>query len=135
MPLALTPDDARTVADALRAAEHSVKHYMDENYNQDQHKISRAEYDSLYEFCQTLLCLSNDATTAAVGLSLDALAVPVVELKGVIEEANQKIKTLTKISSVMSCVSALVNLATSIIDRNPGAIVTSVNKLRHAIRA
>ena len=80
MPLPLTSDDARAVSDALRAAEHSVKHYMDENYNQDQHKISRSEYDSLYECCQTLLCLSNDVTTAAVGLSLGALAAPVAEL-------------------------------------------------------
>ena len=134
MLLPINSEEARTVADALRAAEHSIKRYMDDNYNQHQHKISRAEYDTLYELCQTLLCLSNEVTTAAVGLSLDALAAPVVALKDVIEEANEKIKTLVNISSVIGCVSSLVNLATSIIARNPGDIVTSLNKLRNEIR-
>ncbi len=135
MALPLTPDEARSIAEAFRAAEHSVKCYMDGHYNQEEHKISRAEYDSLYEFCQTLLCLSSDATTAAVGLSLDALDAPADELKGVIEEANQKIKTLQKISSVINCVSALVYLASSIIAKNPGAIVTSITTLRNKIKS
>ena len=63
MSLPLTKDEAQSIAEAFRAAEHSVKRYMDNNYNQEQHKISRAEYDTLYEFCQTLLCLSSEATT------------------------------------------------------------------------
>ncbi len=133
MSLPLTQDEARSIAEAFRAAEHSVKCYMDDNYNQEQHKISRADYDSLYELCQTLLCLSSDATTSAVGLSLDALTAPANELKGIVEEVHQKIKTLHNIATVINCVSGLVNLASSIIDRKPGAIVASIQKLRNQI--
>lgn len=135
MALPLTPVEARSIAEAFRAAEHSVKCYMDDHYNQEKHLISRAEYDSLYEFCQTLLCLSSDATTAAVGLSIEVLAAPADELRGVIEEANEKIKTLQKISSVINCVSALVHLASSIIAKNPGAVVTSITALRNQLKA
>ena len=134
MSLPLTQDEARSIAEAFRAAEHSVKRYMDNNYNQEQHKISRAEYDTLYEFCQTLLCLSSEATTVAVGLSLDALTAPADELNGIIEEAHQQIKTMQNILTVTSCVSGLVNLASSLIASEPGAIVTSINKLRNQIR-
>ncbi len=133
MSLPLTKDEAQSIAEAFRAAEQSVKRYMDNNYNQEQHKISRADYDALYEFCQTLLCLSSEATTVAVGLSLDALTAPANELNGIIEEARQQIKTLQNISMVINCVSGLVNLASSLIAREPGAIVTSINKLRNQI--
>ncbi len=135
MALPLTPVEARSIAEAFRAVEHSVKRYMDDHYNQEEQKISRTEYDSLYEFCQTLLCLSSDATTAAVGLSIEALAAPADELRGVIEEANEKIKTLQKISSVINSVSALVHLASSIIAKNPGAVVTSITTLRNQLKA
>ncbi|MEI7825609.1 MAG: hypothetical protein WCI01_09935 [Chlorobiaceae bacterium] len=131
--MSLTTDDARMIADAFLDAAQSIEDYIDLNYQQGQHKISRAEYEFLYESFQTLLRISSYATTAAVGLAIDTLDAPANDLKNVIEEAKQKIKNLQKISSVILCVSALVSLASSIISKDPKAIVTSINHLRKQI--
>jgi len=126
----LTKEDARAIADALRKAAEAVDKYLDDNYK----KISREEYESLYESFHTIQRISSFATTVAVGLALDALTKPAAELKKVIKQAKEKIETLKTIGHVIRVVAGVVDLAASVMARDPNAIVTSVTNLGNLMK-
>ncbi len=84
--MALTAEEARTIADALLDASQVLDKYLDDNFKQ----ISRAEYEFLNESFKTLLRVSTFATTTAVGLTIDAIKEPAAELKNVIEQIKKQ---------------------------------------------
>ena len=92
--MALTAEEARTIADALLEAAQVLDKYLDENFKQ----ISRPEYEFLNESFQTLMRVSTFATTAAVGLTIDAIKEPAAELENVIEQTKDKIRELQAVA-------------------------------------
>lgn len=128
--MALTPAEARTIADAFLEAAKVVDKYLDDNFR----KIRRAEYEFLNESCQTLWRVSTFATTVAVGLAIDALKNPATELKNVIEQTNKKIKAQQTVGRVIRFVAGLADLAAGIMAKDPNAIVASVTNLGNLIK-
>jgi hypothetical protein len=131
MDMALTPDEAREIADRFLLAAQAVDEYLDTNYQ----KISRAQYEFINESFKTLLRVSTIATTIAVGLAIDALQQPAVKLKNVIEQTKEQIKILEAVGRVINLVAGLTNLAGAIVARDPNAIVTSVSNLYKLLNA
>ena len=123
--MALTVDQARAIADAFLDAANGVDEYLKANYQ----KISRGEYEFLYESAMTLLRVSTWATTAAVGLAIDAMTDPATKLKNVIDEAKEKIKELQDVDRVIRFVAGLADLGAAIMAKDPNAIVTAVTNL------
>jgi hypothetical protein len=129
MNMALTTEEARTIADAFLEAAKGVDEYLDANFQQ----ISRAEYEFLNESFKTLLRVAAFATTVAVGLAIDALEEPATKLTNVIEQTKEKIKELQAVGRVIRFVAGLADLAAGIMAKNPNAIVASVTNLGNLI--
>ena len=131
MNMSLTTEQAREIADAFLEAGDAVDEYLDANFNQ----ISRAEYEFLNESFKTLMRVSTFATTAAVGLAIDAMQDPATELKNVIEQTKQKIEKMQAVGRVIRFVAGLTDLAAGIMAKDPKAVVASVTNLGKLISA
>jgi hypothetical protein len=127
--MALTAEEARTIADALLDASQVLDKYLDDNFKQ----ISRAEYEFLNESFKTLLRVSTFATTTAVGLTIDAIKEPAAELKNVIEQTKDKIRELQTVGGVIRLAAGLADLAAGIMAKDPKAIGASVGNLGQQI--
>ncbi|MBN1931543.1 MAG: hypothetical protein JW786_08055 [Desulfobacterales bacterium] len=123
--MTLTTEEARTIADAFLEAAQAIDKYLDDNFNQ----ISRAEYEFLSESFKTLMRVSIFTTTTAVGLAIDALEEPVIQLKNVIEQTKEKIEELQAVGRVIRFVAGLADLAAAITAKDPNAIAASVTHL------
>jgi hypothetical protein len=123
--MALTAEEARTIADALLEAAQVLDKYLDDNFKQ----ISRAEYEFLNESFQTLMRVATFATTMAVGLTIDAIKEPAAELENVIEQTKDKIRELQTVGGVIRLAAGLADLAAGIMAKDPKAIAGSVGNL------
>lgn len=121
----LTTEEARILANTFLSSAKVVNDYLDANHQ----KISRAEYESLYESFKTLLRASTSATTTAVGLVIDALKEPATELKNVIDQATENIHRFRDIGQVLGLAAGLAGLAAGIMAKDPEAIMDAITKL------
>ncbi len=115
--MALSADDARDIADGFLDAARAIDSYLDANWE----TISRAEYETLNESARTLLRVSGFMTVVAVGLSIDQMADDSAELKKVIDDAKNSLAQLQAIGQAIRVAAGLVDLATAIIAKDPGA--------------
>lgn len=127
--MALSDDDARRIADQFLDAAKAIDQYLDDNWE----TISRADYDSMSEAQKTLLRNSAVMTTAAVGLSIDQMQNPAAELGQVIEEAKKSLKKLEAVGKAIRVAAGLVDLATAILAKDPGAAFKAANNLREEL--
>jgi hypothetical protein len=127
--MAITPDEARTIANAFLDAAKVVDKYQRDNCG----KISHEEYESLNKSFNTLVTVSAKATTEAVGLAIDAMADPLTEIKNVIDNAKDQIKKAETIGMVIRFVAGLADLGAGIMAKDPNAIVTSITNLNALI--
>ncbi len=120
---------AREIADALLEAAQTIDTYLDNNFN----KITRAEYEYLYESFKTLLRTSSFATSLAVDLAIEESADPAKQLKFVIAQARQKIEVLHKVGQVIRLTAALADLAAGIMAKDPKAVISSTKNISTTI--
>ncbi len=123
--MALTKDDARAIADAFLEAAEVVDGYLDRNFD----NISRAEYEFLNESFKTLARVASFATTEAVGLAIADMDDPAAQLKTVIAQTKDKIKTLQTVGLTIRFVAGLVDLGAGIMAKDPKAIFNSAKNL------
>ena len=123
--MALTKDDARAIADAFLEAAEVVDGYLDRNFD----SISRAEYEFLNESFKTLSRVASFATTEAVGLAIADMDDPAAQLKTVIAQTKDKIKTLQTVGLTIRFVAGLVDLGAGIMAKDPKAIFNSAKNL------
>ncbi|MDE0306653.1 MAG: hypothetical protein OXI87_17510 [Albidovulum sp.] len=124
--MALTAKDARALADLLYEVADEIEGYLDKNKS----AISPDDCKKLRKSARALLRKSAAATTQAVGLSVAQMADDANQLRQVVEEAKDSLVQLQDIKKMIDVVSALVNLATAIVGKKPGAVVKSVQKLQ-----
>jgi len=127
--MALTIDELRAIADALRKAAEEIDAYLDDNYQ----KITRPEYEFLNETFKELIYASSVFTTKAVGLVIEDLKNPAADIKNVIDKAKEEIKKLKLVGDVIKFVAGLADLAAGIMSRDPKAIVTAISNLLNQI--
>ncbi len=123
--MALTADDAREIADALLDAYKTIDDYLDKQWE----TISRADYETLSESGRTLLRISGFITTVAVGLSIDQMEDDAAEIKKVIGDAKQKLEHLNEIGTAIRVAAGMVDVATSIVSRDPRSTFKAVKGL------
>jgi len=121
---------AGEIADAFLAAGQRVYKYLHDNYG----KITHGKYESLDDSFKTIMRASTFATTEAVGLAIDAMADPVIEIKNVIDTAKEKIEELKTIDNVIKLAADLADLASGIIAKDPNAIGNAVKNLIDQIK-
>lgn len=124
--MAITADEARDIADDLLGAANEINAFMDLN------QTSREERAALRNAANALLRSSGSMTTTAVGLAIDEMQDESAALRDVIGQAKEKLETLESVAKAISIATALVDLASALLERNPGSIVNASRDLLDA---
>ena len=127
--MALTADNARDIADQFLDAAKAIDQYLDDNFR----GMTRPEYETLSESQKPLLRVSAFMTAVAVGLSIEQMADDAAELVQVIAEAKESLAQLEAVGRGIRIAAGLVDLATAIMAKDPGAIFKAANNLRELL--
>ena len=76
-----------------------------------------------------LLRSSGSMTTTAVGLAIDEMQDDAAELRGVIEDAKDKLETLESVGTAIAIATGLVNLASALLERDAGGVAKAAREL------
>lgn len=123
--MSITNEEARKIADEFLGSAEAIDKFLDDNFQ----TIDRAYYETLSEEAKTLLRVSSFLTTKIVGMAIKDMKQPGETLENVVVKAKDKLKTLKNVGVVIRVVAAIVNLGTSLLLKEPGAIIKSVNDL------
>ena len=107
----------------------AIDQYLDDNFR----GMTRPEYETLSESQKTLLRVSAFMTAVAVGLSIEQMADDAAELVQVIAEAKESLAQLEAVGRGIRIAARLVDLATAIMAKDPGAIFKAANNLRELL--
>jgi hypothetical protein len=125
----LTAHDARILGERFRHAGNTIDSYLDENWRY----ISRPEYETLSECQRTVLRVASFMTTVAVGLSIDQMANPALELEAVVNDARGKLRSLNNARDAILVAARLADLATGIMAQNAGSVFNAARDLRELL--
>ena len=128
--MAVTKKSAREIADGFLQSATAIDKYLDKNWG----SISRAEYETLSESARTLLRVSAFMTTEAVGLAIADMKNEGDELKKVTSAARRSLAKLESVKSAIRVVAGIVDLATAIMSKDPGAVFKAAKGLRETVK-
>lgn len=126
----LSEIDAGEIADRFLEAARGIDDYLDSHWE----NISRSEYETMSESARTLLRVSSFLTTEAVQLSIDQMEDAAMQLKQVITDAKESLGTLQNIRTAIRVAAGLVDLATAIMSRDPGAVLKAFQGLYELVQ-
>lgn len=126
----VTPDQLFSLSKTLRDLSVAIGNYRFANWG----SLTGKQRASLEAAEWSLLNASSDVTTIAVGLVLDESQWAFDKLNGLIQKANQTLKTLAEVRQAINIATAAVGLAGAIISKNPAAIGQQAKNLYEVIQ-
>ncbi|MFY0678667.1 MAG: hypothetical protein JXR18_15425 [Neptuniibacter sp.] len=115
---ALTAEQARAIAKALRKLSSELGDFRFENWDQLNDE-QRARIESLE---WTLLNYSSDMTASAIEIATNNLTEPVAQIEGATAAIDEALGNINSVSSAINIATKTVTLAASIASGNVGAI-------------
>ena len=123
----ITDENARDIADDLLAAANEINAFTDLN------QTTPDQRTRLRQAAKALLRDSGSMTATAVGLTIGEMRDESAELRDAIGRAQEKLETLENAAQAIRVATGLVDLASAILGKDPGAVVKASRRLHEHV--
>jgi len=127
----ITKDQARELARAFLAMSHTLGEFRFDNWDD----LTPAQRKSVEDAEWSLINLSSDLTTAAVGIALDDMQPDLKALQDATAKAQAVIADIQRVKDVLALATKAIALGGALISRNPGAIGEAAKGLFDAAKS